>query len=405
MGSTRKNLRISKGEKQENETRAVNVLSEVLLSSSGEKVEHQDVETKGENNFESVEQSSHFSGSHSMHQRPDDENHSGQLNNAEHLTPECISEDPDDSSKAGLMTEAEVVVRKRKMGSHRKPHGDQSKGPGEVPTDESVIQTLKKHKDESSTLEQIPEVNENDNKALSSSSTPGIKVESTPVSDRQFEQIQPSSKVHLAQESKIQLSSGHGQGASLGASKYEVVMIGDSSVGKTSFMKRAQSGKFSLDLPASVGLDSYTWTVVVDGKRMVLHLWDTAGQERFHSMTKQIFHRAHGFLLMYDVTCVQSFSAVSYWANSIKEKAAEESVILLLGNKSDCTERQVKREEGEILAQGYNFAFMECSAATGENIIEALETIARLLSQKAATREEAMVLHKKPQQRNKFGCC
>lgn len=30
-------------------------------------------------------------------------------------------------------------------------------------------------------------------------------------------------------------------------------MIGESCVGKTSFMKRAQSGKFDLDLPASVG--------------------------------------------------------------------------------------------------------------------------------------------------------
>lgn len=29
-----------------------------------------------------------------------------------------------------------------------------------------------------------------------------------------------------------------------------------------------------------VGLDSCMWTVVVDGKHVVLQLWDTAGQER-----------------------------------------------------------------------------------------------------------------------------
>ncbi|MEQ2260211.1 hypothetical protein XENORESO_008814 [Xenotaenia resolanae] len=99
---------------------------------------------------------------------------------------------------------------------------------------------------------------------------------------------------------------------------YNVVMIGESCVGKTSFMKRAQSGKFSLELPASVGLDSCKWTVVVDGKPMVLQLWDTAGQERFHSITRQVFHKAQAFLLMYDITSSQSFSAVSYWANSIQ---------------------------------------------------------------------------------------
>lgn len=42
-------------------------------------------------------------------------------------------------------------------------------------------------------------------------------------------------------------------GDSKGENGYNVVMVGDSSVGKTSFMKRARSGKFSFDLSASIG--------------------------------------------------------------------------------------------------------------------------------------------------------
>lgn len=147
------------------------------------------------------------------------------------------------------------------------------------------------------------------------------------------------------------------------------------------------------------------WTVVVDGKPVVLQLWDTAGQERFHSITRQIFHKAQAFLLMYDISSSQSFSAISYWASCIQEGAAENVTILLLGNKSDHAERQVKTQQGEILAKEYNFEFMECSAATGENVIQSLETMARMLSQKADTREEAMVLHKEPQQKKSSGCC
>lgn len=49
------------------------------------------------------------------------------------------------------------------------------------------------------------------------------------------------------------LSAGNARAADLRSNAYNVMMIGDSSVGKTSFIKRAQSGKFSLDLPASVG--------------------------------------------------------------------------------------------------------------------------------------------------------
>uniref|UniRef100_A0A096LW91 RAB44, member RAS oncogene family n=1 Tax=Poecilia formosa TaxID=48698 RepID=A0A096LW91_POEFO len=185
--------------------------------------------------------------------------------------------------------------------------------------------------------------------------------------------------IRLDQESGSQLSFGATSGADKSDS-YNVVMIGESCVGKTSFMRRAQSGKFSLDIPASVGLDSCKWTVVVDGKPVVLQLWDTAGQERFHSITRQVFHKAQAFLLMYDITSSQSFSAVSYWANSIQSEAAAEDVtVLLLGNKSEHAKRQVKTEQGDILAKEYNFEFMECSAATGENVIEALEAVARYL--------------------------
>uniref|UniRef100_A0A3B4X5D3 RAB29, member RAS oncogene family n=1 Tax=Seriola lalandi dorsalis TaxID=1841481 RepID=A0A3B4X5D3_SERLL len=84
-------------------------------------------------------------------------------------------------------------------------------------------------------------------------------------------------------------------GSNIRSKSYDVLMVGDSSVGKTSFMKRAQSGKFSLDLPASVGLDSCMWTVVVDGKPVVLQLWDTAdsglcrGNLFAHADVKDVF--------------------------------------------------------------------------------------------------------------------
>uniref|UniRef100_A0A3Q4C0Q0 RAB44, member RAS oncogene family n=1 Tax=Mola mola TaxID=94237 RepID=A0A3Q4C0Q0_MOLML len=210
---------------------------------------------------------------------------------------------------------------------------------------------------------------------------------------------------HRNRGASVFISAGSFRGEGLRSNRYNVLMVGDSSVGKTSFMKQAQSGMFSLDLPSSVGLDSCMWTVMVDGQQVVLQLWDTAGQERFHSITRQIFHKAHAFLLMYDITSSRSFTAVSYWANCIQEEAAENVTILLLGNKSDCAEQQVKTQEGEILATEYNFTFMECSAATGENVNQALEAVARILSQKADTRQETMVLHKEPQQKKSSGCC
>lgn len=59
-------------------------------------------------------------------------------------------------------------------------------------------------------------------------------------------------EIHVATSVLIFISAGSVRGG-VQSNRYNVIMIGDSSVGKTSFMKRAQSGKFSLDLPSSIG--------------------------------------------------------------------------------------------------------------------------------------------------------
>uniref|UniRef100_A0AAV2M7N6 Uncharacterized protein n=1 Tax=Knipowitschia caucasica TaxID=637954 RepID=A0AAV2M7N6_KNICA len=305
------------------------------------------------------------------------------------------------SSHPDALAEEAAVARKRKMGSHRKPHTDQTTRQ-QGHSDERLLHPLEKATAESTKQRQPSQVDERDS-ALSTATAFNIKGESRSVGQSIPHQLShPSTNVRLAQQRNVNLAAGYDPNAI----KYEVVMIGDSSVGKTSFMQRAQSGRFSSDVPASIGMDSYKWTVVVDGKPVVLHLWDTAGQERFHSMTKQLFHRGQAFLLMYDISCRQTFTAVSYWANCIKDGAGENVVTLLLGNKCDSKERKVTRDEGEILSQENGFNFIECSAASGENVVEALETVARLLDQKvqkAARREEPLLL-RKPEPRNK-GCC
>ncbi|XP_042363885.1 uncharacterized protein rab44 isoform X2 [Plectropomus leopardus] len=347
----------------------------------------------------------------------------GQLVETEHQIPSgdlpaVLSTPP----KHDFMSEA-ASRRKRKLGSHRKSHGHQSyesqtaggdrtidaQNEKDVTsiTDQSGIRTTEELKRESVGLDKISEVDESDKEPSANISKEGEH--SRPASAKPPESETPVqhrfADIRLGQESQKTFSLGNSEGADLRSNALNVMMIGDSSVGKTSFIKRAQSGKFSLDIPPSIGLDSCKWTVLVDGKPVVLQLWDTAGQERFHSITRQIFHKAQAFLLMYDITSSQSFSAVSYWASCIQEGAAENVTVLLVGNKSDCAERQVKTQEAEILAKEYNFEFTECSAATGENVVQSLETVARMLSQKDDTREEAMVFHKEPQKKKSSRCC
>lgn len=48
-----------------------------------------------------------------------------------------------------------------------------------------------------------------------------------------------------------------------------------------------------------------------------------------------------------------------------------------IGNKADCPDREVKREDGERLAREYNVTFMETSAKTGLNVELAFLAVAR----------------------------
>ncbi|XP_048872452.1 uncharacterized protein LOC125744541 isoform X38 [Brienomyrus brachyistius] len=186
---------------------------------------------------------------------------------------------------------------------------------------------------------------------------------------------------------------------------YNIVLVGSSSVGKTSFMKRTQSGEFTLDHCATIGLDSCIQSLLVDGRRVLLQLWDTAGQERYHSITKQILRKAQGLLLMYDITCIDSFNSVQYWMSCIQEGATDDVIIMLLGNKNDSFKREVPLHEGERLAKEYRIKFMECSVATGENVTLSMETLARMLKQQTDQKEEAPLILRKEQPKQRSGCC
>ena len=60
------------------------------------------------------------------------------------------------------------------------------------------------------------------------------------------------------------------------------VLVGDSTVGKSSLLKYFVSGEFNNDSQPTVGVDFYVRTMDIDdGVRIKLQLWDTAGQERF----------------------------------------------------------------------------------------------------------------------------
>ncbi|XP_067090982.1 EF-hand calcium-binding domain-containing protein 4A isoform X3 [Osmerus mordax] len=188
---------------------------------------------------------------------------------------------------------------------------------------------------------------------------------------------------------------------------FKVVFLGNSGVGKSSFIQHYCTGQFSNTMRATVGLDFQMKRVTLGPSSIVLQLWDTAGQERFRSITQQYYRRADGILAMYDVTHFPSFTAVRGWLDEVQEKKSEGAVVMLLGNKldtADAQKREVSTREGRRLAEQYQAVFYECSGKSGYNMEELMTRLAGLLATQQDRQCQDTLLLIDPST-SRGGCC
>ena len=158
---------------------------------------------------------------------------------------------------------------------------------------------------------------------------------------------------------------------------YKVLVIGESSVGKTALVSKYQKPDEALpNLLPTIGIDYRLVDIAIDGLRVRVQLWDTVGQERYRTMTKNFFRGAKGILLLFDVTNRESFIKAENWVNSLKSNDLDHEEVFMIGNKVDLEDkREVSYEDGRMLATGYGMKYYETSAKSGQNVKETIEQL------------------------------
>ncbi|CAN1345482.1 Ras-related protein RABD1, partial [Linum perenne] len=141
---------------------------------------------------------------------------------------------------------------------------------------------------------------------------------------------------------------------------------------------------------STIGVDFKIRTVELDGKTVKLQIWDTAGQERFRTITSSYYRGAHGIIIVYDVTDMDSFNNVKQWLNEIDRYANDTVCKLLVGNKCDLVENKVvDTQTAKALADELGIPFLETSAKDSINVEQAFLTMAAEIKKKMGNQHTA----------------
>ncbi|ODQ79539.1 hypothetical protein BABINDRAFT_161929 [Babjeviella inositovora NRRL Y-12698] len=171
---------------------------------------------------------------------------------------------------------------------------------------------------------------------------------------------------------------------------FKLLLIGDSGVGKSCLLLRFADDTYTPDYISTIGVDFKIRTIELDGKTIKLQIWDTAGQERFRTITSSYYRGAHGIIIVYDVTDQESFNNVKQWLQEIDRYATGGVMKLLVGNKSDLTDKKVvDYAVAKEFCESLDMPFLETSALSSTNVEQAFFTMARQIKAQMANSQSA----------------
>ena len=178
--------------------------------------------------------------------------------------------------------------------------------------------------------------------------------------------------------------------------KYKIILLGESGVGKTSIINKYIFNKFesSSIIQDENNSDKYIKMIDIDDTKSVeLSIYDTTNEKKMGKITRNYYKDAHGAIIVFDVGKKESFNKVKYWIKETNNYSPKDIIICILGNKTDVPSADnISFEQAKTVA-GDNLCY-EISAKDGNNISLAFEqlTFKIIKEQKKRKKEQDVVL-------------
>jgi small GTP-binding protein len=164
--------------------------------------------------------------------------------------------------------------------------------------------------------------------------------------------------------------------------KFKIIFCGDPGVGKTSLVLRFSENAFTRKYVPTLGVNVSDKIVRVDKSVVQLVLWDLAGQTKFQYMRHSFYQGSDGVFFIFDLTNLKTFNKVREWYKDVRKNLKNNPNLrsFLIGNKNDLIDdRATTNEDANKLANELNLEYIETSALTGENVINAFHEVAKEL--------------------------
>ncbi|NHJ02583.1 MAG: GTP-binding protein [Candidatus Heimdallarchaeota archaeon] len=160
----------------------------------------------------------------------------------------------------------------------------------------------------------------------------------------------------------------------------KLIVTGGGAVGKTSLVRRYVDDKFDFNYLLTVGMDPTNRLIEINGLLVNLIIFDVAGQERFQTLREVFFRKAHGALLVFDLTRSDTLDELYTWKEQIDSRLGEDLPKILVGNKCDLEEEiQIDYEtlEDHVIQEFKPLKYIETSAYLDKNVREVFTDLTR----------------------------
>ena len=159
----------------------------------------------------------------------------------------------------------------------------------------------------------------------------------------------------------------------------KVILLGDSSVGKTSILNCLEQRNI-LD-KNTISLEYFNYNLKINNYVIRMQIWDTVGQEKFNSITSNYYKTTDVAIFVYAINDLKSFNDIELWLNNLNDKGnnnieeINDKIMLkiLVGNKKDLVkERKVTYKMGQKLKKEKNFYLFKEISCHYDNHTEAI---------------------------------